>query len=386
MNYVFRKEITEMLRDKRVRSSAFFGPIFIIMALLYVLGTVVGGLGKAENMRIHLVKTTNPMAAFLRQANFKIEDVAKESDAEGLIKAGKAKAVIAFEPEVDGVSEVKIYTDPKEQLGSVIKGAISKSLSVRNDLALASYLEAHKVPPSQVAPVKITPIEVKVGEKGGASEFIVGMLPYLIVIWAFYGGMSTATDLVAGEKERNTLETLLITPQSRTGIVIGKLLALGAICLSSSLASLIGLIAYSTLKLPGYEMTFKNGFGVSFVGALQIVALLVPLVAFFASLLLSVSTFAKNAREAQTYLSLASFVVIIPAMFSQFIGLTEFANAKWINFVPILNTANNIRMTLMGKPDLSGSAITIGVSLILAAAMIRFTVVLFNRETVLVRI
>ena len=130
----------------------------------------------------------------------------------------------------------------------------------------------------------------------------------------------------------------------------------------------------------------KDGMGLSLTGSILIIILLVPLVAFFASLLVAVSTFAKNAREAQTYLSLASFVVIIPAMFSQFIGLTEFASASWINFVPILNTSNNIRLTLMGKPDYAGSAIAIGICLALAAIMVRYTVVLFQRESVLVRV
>jgi sodium transport system permease protein len=130
----------------------------------------------------------------------------------------------------------------------------------------------------------------------------------------------------------------------------------------------------------------KNGLGLTVSGSILIILLLVPLVAFFASLLVAVSTFAKNAREAQTYLSLASFVVIIPAMFSQFIGLTEFSSASWINFVPVLNTSNNIRMTLMGKPDYAGSGIAIGICLVLAAIMVRYTVVLFQRETVLVRV
>jgi len=386
MMIVFRKELQEMLRDKRVRSSAFFGPIFLIFLFLFVLGNVLGNIGKPENTRVHLVRTTSPLVEVLRKANFKIIDVPTEADAQKLIEDGKAKAVVSIQPPKDGLTEVKIFSDPKEQLGTITQGVVTGALKTLNDAALAQFLAKNKVPAADVAPIKITPVAVAVGTKGSASEFLVGLLPYLIVIWAFYGGMSTATDLVAGEKERNTLETLLITPQPRTGIILGKLLALGVICLMSSLSSLIGLALYSLLRLPGSEATLKNGLGLTLPGAALIILLLVPLVAFFSSLLIAVSTFAKNAREAQTYLSLASFVVIIPAMFSQFIGLTEFANASWINYIPVLNTSNNIRLTLMGKPDFGGSLVAIAICLGLAAIMVRYTVSLFQKETVLVRI
>jgi sodium transport system permease protein len=215
---------------------------------------------------------------------------------------------------------------------------------------------------------------------------LVGFLPYLIVIWAFYGGMSVASDLIAGEKEKNTLETLLISPVRRTDIVLGKFLALSVVCLLSSLSSLVGLVLLAVVRPPGSDMMFETGLGVTPLAALLILALMVPMVAFFASLLVGVSSFAKNSRESQTYLTQISFIVILPAIFSQFIGFTDFASARWVNYVPILNTANNIRMALLGKADYVGIAITVGVSLVLALIALWGTVKLFNREEVLVRV
>jgi sodium transport system permease protein len=214
----------------------------------------------------------------------------------------------------------------------------------------------------------------------------VGLLPYMIVIWAFYGAMGIAGDMVAGEKEKSTLETLLITPVSRTHIVLGKLMALSTISLLSSLSSLIGIILFATIKPPGSAEMFKAGLGVTPASALVIIALMVPMAAVFSSLLIGVSSYAKNSREAQQYLSQISFIVIMPAVFSQFIGLTDYGSKRWVDFVPILNTANNIRLSLLGKADLTGIFITIGVSLLLALVALRISVMLFNREEVLVRV
>ena len=195
-----------------------------------------------------------------------------------------------------------------------------------------------------------------------------------------------AADLVSGEKDKNTLETLLITPVRRNDIVIGKFFSLSAVCFLSSFSCLVGMVIASTLKTPGSKEMFQGGFGVTPAAAGTIVLLLIPLVAFFASILIAISTYAKNPREAQTYLAIVNFIVIMPAIFSQIIGLTDLGNKVWINFVPVLNTANNIRAALLGKTDWTGVGITVVFSAVLAAIAIKVAVWLFNREEVLVRV
>jgi sodium transport system permease protein len=197
--------------------------------------------------------------------------------------------------------------------------------------------------------------------------------------------MNIAGDLVAGEKEKQTLETLLITPLTRRQIVLGKLLALATICLASSMASLVGLGAYALIKPKGSAEIMANGLGLSFQSIALTLVLMIPLVMFFASLLILASSYAKNVREAQTYLGLGSFVVMLPAIFSQFIGFTDYGRTIWIHFIPVLNTANNLRMILQGKPDFLGISITVGTGLLLAGVTSLLVVWMFNREELLVR-
>lgn len=388
VKHVFLKEVREMLRDKRTRSAAFMGPIFTMILVVCGFGTVLKDIGKPEAYTYHYVGPTSEIVERLKTTGMKFTEVKSVDEGQKLIKDGKAKVVLQFSPKpTDSAGQLVItaYFDPKNQKASIALSLFKKSVEEASKKLLSLYLANHNIPEAVAEPIKVVEKEVKIGEKG-ASEFIVSMLPYLIVMWAFYGGFAMASDLVAGEKEKVTLETLLITPAKRTQIVLGKFFALSALCLASALSSVLGLVLISLLHLPGSSFMLKDGLGISPMAAMVIISVLLPTVAMFAALLLSFSTYAKNPREAQSYISLASFVVVIPAAFSQLIGLTDAASQGWVNFVPVLNAANNIRNALLGKPDWTGTLITVAIGALIAAVLIKMVITLFNREEVLTRV
>jgi sodium transport system permease protein len=385
--HVYRKEMRDMLRDKRTRFGAFVMPVLLMMVMVGVLGVVTTAVSTAKAEKVHLVTGGGPLAALLKAQKADVVEVPDVATGEKWIREGKARVVLNPLPlKPDGQAEIDAYLDPKEQRSQIELAAIQKVFDGQNKAALDRVLESKGLPASSAEAFKVVEKDVQVGAKGGAGDLILGLLPYLIVIWAFYGGMSIASDLVAGEKEKNTLETLLISPAVRTQVVLGKFFALATVCLASSLASFVGIGLCSTLKTPGSEVLFKGGLGINPTSFLVTLAVLVPLVAFFASVLLAISTWARNMRECQTYLAQFSFIVMLPAICSQFIGLTDSANSMWVNFVPVLNTANDIRQALMGKVNVVSLVATVSVSLVIAAIALFLTIHLFNREEVVLRV
>lgn len=181
------------------------------------------------------------------------------------------------------------------------------------------------------------------------------------------------------------METLLISPVHRSQIVLGKFLSLSAVCFVSSLTTLVGVVIVGSLKFELTEALFPTGLHLSLLSIVEIGAILIPLVMFFAGVMLSVSAFAKNVREAQTYLTLVSFLVIMPAIFSQFIGFTESQNALWVRLTPILNSAIALKEALVGKLEFVPFLMTVGTSLALAAIAIWVSFWLFSREQILAR-
>jgi sodium transport system permease protein len=108
-------------------------------------------------------------------------------------------------------------------------------------------------------------------------------------------------------------------------------------------------------------------------------------VMFFAGMMLALSAHAKNMREAQSFLGVANFVVLTPAVFSQLIGFTDLAQSMAVKFTPVLNTALLIRDALLGKFDPLLFAGTLVTNLVLAGIGFSLAVWMFKREQILAR-
>jgi sodium transport system permease protein len=323
----------------------------------------------------------------MKKAGLQIKDLKSIDEAEAKIKKGEVRLAVNFDNSFVGEPPYKIdaYFDPSDQKAQIALSVVEKAADATNEGITNTLLKEKGVNPDLSKSLRINRKEVKVGETKG-SELLVQLIPYLIIIWCFYGAFSSASDIVSGEKERQTLETLLISPAPRNQIAMGKLFSLAFGGLTATLMALLGVLVVSVLPIESLKPIFKDGLGLTITGLFVTILTLLPTVMLFASLLLAVSAFARNTREAQTYLAQASIIVVLPAAFSQIIGLTDFAESKAVYMVPILNSTNVIRNAFMGRYDVAGIAITIGMGIVLATAAIAYSIKLFNRESILTRI
>lgn len=387
---VMKKELKEMLRDRRIRNNALIMPMLMMMLMLSFFGFIMG-VGEKKNQIIHVVDANNSLIQKLKADQIQVVQIPSLEEGQKLIRSGKARVVLQFEPDFDSKIEAKeptqiqAYIDPQQETGKIALASVQEDLAKINAAAASAVLQAHNVNPESLMPATIHENEIKVGSSE-TNGFLVGLLPYLIVVYAFYGGFGSGSDIVAGEKEKYTLETLLIAPVGRTQIAVGKFLSLATICFLSSFSALMGVVIAGSSHLPMYAKVFPHGLGLNGGQFATIILVLIPTVALFASILIAVSAWAKNTREAQSHLALISLVVLIPAIFGQVIGLTDLASNWWIRLVPVLNTSVTLRDALQGKTNAMGVFLTAAVGIALAAAGIRIAVHLFKREEVLTRV
>lgn len=384
---ILRKEILELVRDKRTLYSAVLGPIFLMWLMLWSIQFVEKSFSEPASLKIHYVANAGPKSSFIegleKEKRFKLIPVESAEKGRKLVESGDARVVLDVRDPKPGKSMIIAATyDPDEVKSTVIVNAVEAAAAKIRDAAVKSILDDLAVPEASRNPVVVErrPIEKKAA---GAGAAIAGFLPYLIVIWAFYGAFGVATETVAGEKEKQTLETLLITPTSRTEIAMGKFFSLACVSLVSCAVSVVSIFVLA--KVMRADALFQQGFRMEPLAIFAMFAVIVPLSGMFAGLLLALSAFAKNVRECQTYLTLLSFLVLTPAVFSQFIGFTDFANARWISFIPVLNAAMCLRSALLGKFDGLAILLTVLVSLILAGVSVWLAVRLFKREGILSR-
>ncbi|HLK13876.1 MAG TPA: ABC transporter permease [Fimbriimonadaceae bacterium] len=390
---VFVKEVRDFSRDKRVRNSAIRGPLITIVLMLLLFGFLISTISKPSNQKVTFVsgKGATEFASSFKSGGVQVETVPSLAEGERKLKTGEARVVLYvpddFEAQLKQNKPVTFeeYFDPSSESSGVAKTYVEKTIGGINSEAVKAAFKAHQMNPELSEPMRLKPHEVTQGS-GGVNQFLIGILPYLIIMWAFYGGLGAASELVAGEKEKFTLETLLITPVARRDIALGKLAGLALLCLLSPFMALVGLVATWAVHIPMMKPLFEKGLGITPLAIGQILIVLIPTVLLFASVLAAVSTRSRNVRECQTQLTLVSMLVIMPALFSQFIGYTEFARAIWISCIPVLNSATAVRQALSGEFHPAHLGLTVLVNLVLGIAAMLYTVSLFKKEEVLLRV
>ncbi|MGX5202500.1 ABC transporter permease [Aliikangiella sp. IMCC44632] len=226
------------------------------------------------------------------------------------------------------------------------------------------------------------------GEKFGA------FLPYILILIALSGAMYPALDLGVGEKERGTLETLLLTPVPRFQLVFAKFLVIFSTSFISVLLSLlsfaimVGFFSPFMLSSIGAEGSEKVASLMTALGTISTLdvflmfLMLVPVAAIFASLLLSVSIYARTFKEAQNYMSPIMMVVFFPILLAILPGV----KLDWVwAAVPITNVSLAIKEIFKGTIDLNMMLVIFTSTTIFAGVLLALCNWWFQREQVLFR-
>jgi sodium transport system permease protein len=204
------------------------------------------------------------------------------------------------------------------------------------------------------------------------------MIPMFIVLAAFAGGMQIATDSTAGERERGSLEPLLVNPIPRLELVAGKWLA----AVASSASAITGTLAITTtvlLTLPLEDLGFRFRFEIP--DALLLLASILPMALIAPSVQMYLASFARSFKEAQSYMGYLIFLPMIPGIVSTFYPIGE---RPWLAPVPILGQYALSIDIIGGKPPSSMYLIAAAVSAVIVALIfVALTTRLFSKEKII---
>jgi sodium transport system permease protein len=237
-------------------------------------------------------------------------------------------------------------------------------------------LIARGISPVVASPVQIEDVEVSSAQQRAAR--IIGFLPVFILMAAFMGAMQIATDSTAGERERGSLEALLVNPAPRGAILAGKWLAALTVAIAAVLLS--GALLVSIFRsIPFEDLGLRLRLDAPQLAGM--LAVLLPLCPLMVAGQVYMATFAKSFKEAQSYLSLLMMAVMLPGFI---LTLYQPGNKMWMYFVPFLGQTAMMSDVLGGRP--TSWTLVVGpalISLALAAVAVRATTALLHRERII---
>ncbi|MBC2606057.1 ABC transporter permease [Pelagicoccus albus] len=390
---IFLKELKETLRDKRVILGVIVSPLLLTpclmgAAMFFASKKAVDQQTATLEVGIY-EETAFPELTEYIESNDSLAVTRYDSRERSMdaLKAFESRAIVVIAPEArevflaNGSAPVEIIYDQANENSGNAHGRLRGILNEFNREQIQQRLAASNLDESFVKPTELK--STNIADKSAMVGFALSMfLPYLVVMGAAFGGLNTAFDLCAGEKERGTMETLLVSPASRYEIVKGKLFTIFAVSLISAICSILGIVIALTFGGQILENIFGQSLQLSYLNLAALVIIVVPLALLSSSALLLVSTFARNPKEAQAYIFPFVAVFLFPAVISSIIGAES---PLYTSLIPVLNIALSMKQLLGNAFDLTFFSLALVSSIAYAWASIRLVAAFFQRESILFR-
>jgi sodium transport system permease protein len=341
---VFRKELLDALRDRRtlfmvLLSSVALGPL--VLVLISALVSDVEKRAEARELVVQGIEHSPTLRNFFERQTYTLR--AAPADWEQQLrdsKLGEPVLVIGagFESELARgeaplVELVASAGNPRAQGGA---GRVARLLQGFNQEQATLRLAVRGVAPALLQAVRVEDRDL--ADPAARAAQLATMVPFFVLMAVLYGALNAALDTTAGERERGSLEPLLMNPASRTALVVGKW---GAVASVGMLIAVLSCFSF----LPGQWLLRSETLAALFrfgpAEAAWFLALLLPLAGALAALLMAIAIRCKTFKEAQAN---ATVVVLGVSLVPLVSILNQQGEAPWHLWVPVL-----AQVTLMGR-------------------------------------
>lgn len=383
---IIKKEMARFFGDKRMVFTAVMPGI-----LIYVMYTFMGN-GFAEmnsveedySYDIRVVDMPQALATLKEEDGFTFTDV-EMSDVDGIkdeIREGEADLLLIFPKDFDEkliTYDVTTATEPApnvEMYYNIVETESSQAYT-----AMTGILETVEDSLSNKFDVCAGEKEYNLASDEDMTTMMVSMLlPMLVTTFVFSGCLSAASESIAGEKERGTIATLLVTPMKRSSLAIGKLISLSIIGLISGCSGFIGTML-SLPKLMGgsgvenVELSYTaNDYAVLFLVIVSTTLVIVGVISLLSAL-------AKSVKEATT-MATPVMVLTMVISFANTLGIAS--PEKWYLFlIPLYNSVQCMGAIFSMDYAMTPIIITVISNFVYAGGLVFVLTKMFNSERIM---
>jgi sodium transport system permease protein len=378
---VAKKELTDHARDRRSVTSALLLPLFgpLLIAVLFTLMARWNRTDKVTDLPVVGRDAAPNLIAYLERSGIKTREAPADYEAEVqdgaldvvlVVPSGYPKAWRNARP-----AEVRLVLDSSRASARGGQERVRRALAQYGSLVGAERLIARGVSPELLRPLDVEDKDLATPEKQAAM--VLNFIPLFLVLAAFMGGLNIAIDVTAGERERGSLEPLLLNPVARLAVVLGKW---AATIVGSLAATAVSLAAFYLIvhRVPLHELGVKARFEALEIA--RVMLALLPLLPLAAALEMLVATYARSFKEAQTYTQLLMMAPMVPGML---LSLSPMKPEAWMMIVPVFGQDVMLTEVMRGEavPALWYALGAFG-ALGLAALAIAVTTRLFGKEAI----
>ena len=380
---VFRKELKDSLRDRRALFSIAFTVIIGPVLIGFMINRVADRQREAEQVAIPIVGQEHAPALveWLRQQPG-VEVTAGPESPEQAVRDADIDVVVIITSDyaerfrTSRPARVRLVSDSSRNAARPtiqrVRGLLQRYSAEIGGLRLI----ARGVSPAAMTPLQLEEAEVSTAQQRAAQ--VMAFIPMFIILAAFVGGMQIATDSTAGERERASLEPLLVNPAPRGALVAGKCLSAAAMAMVTVALS-TALCANLPRFLPLEDMGIR--FRIAPEHFAGIMAAVVPVCLFATALQAYIATMARSFKEAQSYMGVLILVPMLPGILSSVYSLGD---APWMYAVPVLGQhvlVNGVMGGRMPQPWAFAAAALVAAAA--AVILMQLTTRLFRSERII---
>ena len=383
---IFGKELRDNLRDRRsvfsALMSALIGPVLLVVIIVIMGRTFfVNQQEQPLELPVQGAEHAPSLVLYLEQNNVLVEPAPPNPRQE--VRNGNVDLVLIIPEEYEEAfsagqpARLEMVVDSSRQSAMMNVERARLLLDNYNGQIGTLRLMARGISPAILQPLSIQRIDVSTPQS--QVGIFLNMMPYFIVLVVFVGGMYVVIDTTAGERERGSLEPLLINPTPRWEVVLGKLAASLPFAIFAVFLTLVAFaIGFNVFPIEEY-VGFQVSIDVNAMIGIFLISL--PMILLASALQMIIATFTRSFKEAQTYVA---FLPLIPALPGIALAFIPVRATYWNMAIPTFGQQLLINQLMRGEPINPLNVVVSVISTILVAGILIFIAIrLFERERIL---
>jgi len=405
---VLKKELKDAFRDRKSIFATFVLPLLLFPLFFLIMGFTSGDINdKVVNPKITLVEIGQTQSVeqntplynefseslFGVVPNIEIKYVECEDFKKALINGDIYVAIVVPQDFLSTINDstksvnVQVIYDDRTASGDTTANVIVEMLEIYSSNILAGRVgavdQSIAMTPIVGTSMSLSQAYDDINRYGTDSALLHLIIPMLLTMLISIGGASIATDLVAGEKERNTFEPLLSTGASRFSILSAKYTVIMIFSFLSAIAEVISIVISMLITKDIFTASAFSSIHLPIDGIILVALNLLMLAALFSGLLLILTSTSSTLKEAQSKSTLVMFLPMIIAVSTMYLDVTQVS--MWTMTIPIYNVIISVKMLLAGVMNSVYLWGALAINIVYAGLSVLVTLKTFSKESLITK-